>query len=115
MPWANRDAGDAQLQEPFERFDGQLVSPGGAVALLGVSRKTVHTLGKRGRLADTRIAQHLLGHAHLGTSETYLGRPRLDDMATAVKNASYGTRTNVLGAAETPQIGLKASTGIEPV
>jgi hypothetical protein len=50
MPKANRDAGDAQLQELFERFDGQLVSPGGAAALLGISRKTVHTLGKRGRI-----------------------------------------------------------------
>lgn len=50
MPKAKRDSGDAELQELFERFDGQLVSPGGAAALLGVSRKTVHTLGKRGRL-----------------------------------------------------------------
>jgi len=50
MPKANRDAGDADLQELFERFNGQLVSPGGAAALLGLSRKTVHTLGKRGRL-----------------------------------------------------------------
>src|ERR1035441_4930061 len=30
------------------------------------------------RETDTRIAQHLLGHAHLGTTDTYLGRPRLD-------------------------------------
>lgn len=50
MPKAKRDSGDAELQELFERFDGRLVSPGGAAALLGVSRKTVHTLGKRGRL-----------------------------------------------------------------
>jgi site-specific recombinase XerD len=67
------------------------------------------------RKADTRVAQHLLGHAHLGTTETYLGRPRLDDMATAVKNATYGIRTNVLGVADTLQIGLEATTGIEPV
>ncbi len=67
------------------------------------------------RKADTRVAQHLLGHAHLGTTDAYLGRPRLDDMVAAVKDATYGIRTNVLGAAQTAQIGLKATTGIEPV
>jgi hypothetical protein len=50
MPRANREAGDAELHDLFERFEGQLVSPGGAAALLGLSRKTIHTLGKRGRL-----------------------------------------------------------------
>lgn len=50
MPQAKRDSGDEDLHALFERFDGQLVGPGGAAALLGVSRKTVYTLGKRGRL-----------------------------------------------------------------
>lgn len=67
------------------------------------------------RKTDTRIAQHLLGHAHLGTTDTYLGRPRLDDMVAAVRGVTYGVRTNVLGVAEDLQIGLKATTGIEPV
>jgi integrase len=67
------------------------------------------------RKTDTRIAQHLLGHAHLGTTDTYLGRPRLDDMVAAVQGVTYGVRTNVLGVAEDLQIGLKATTGIEPV
>jgi integrase len=67
------------------------------------------------RATDTRIAQHLLGHANLGTTDTYLGRPRLDDMVAAVQKATYGVRTNVLGVAQMAQIPLKATTGIEPV
>lgn len=50
MPEANQDIGDLELHELFEKFDGQLISPGGAAALLGVSRKTVYTLGKREKL-----------------------------------------------------------------
>jgi hypothetical protein len=50
MPEGQRSQGDPELLELFERFAGRLISPGGAAALLGVSRKTVHTLGKRGRL-----------------------------------------------------------------
>jgi integrase/recombinase XerD len=67
------------------------------------------------RSAGPRVAQHLLGHANLGTTDTYLGRPRLDDMVAAVKDATYGVRTNVLGVAQLAQIPLKATTGIEPV
>jgi integrase len=67
------------------------------------------------RQADTRIAQHLLGHAHLGTTDTYLGKPRLDDMVAAVRGVSYGMRTNVLGVAERLVTGPEATTGIEPV
>jgi site-specific recombinase XerD len=67
------------------------------------------------RETDTRIAQHLLGHAHLGTTDTYLSRPRLDDLVSAVKDATYGVRTDVLGVAERLHKGLEATTGIEPV
>lgn len=37
----------------------------------------------------TRARQHMLGHARLGTTDSYLGRPRLDDIVAAVKNVSY--------------------------
>lgn len=50
MPKAERDQGDPELHELFERFSAQLVSPGGAAALLGLSRKTIYTLGQRGRI-----------------------------------------------------------------
>jgi hypothetical protein len=42
--------GDEKLAALFDQFEAQLVSPGGAAAMLGVSRKTVHTLCKRGVL-----------------------------------------------------------------
>ncbi len=65
--------------------------------------------------ADTHVAQHLLGHAHLSTTETYLGNPKLDALRAAVADASYGIRTNVLGVLEKGSKPLKATTGIEPV
>ena len=67
------------------------------------------------RKAGARIAQHLLGHAHLGTTDTYLGHPRLDDLVAAVRDVRYGVRTNVLGVAESLHTALEATTGIEPV
>ena len=42
--------GDEKLAALFDQFQGRLVSPGGAAALLGVSRKTVHELCERGAL-----------------------------------------------------------------
>jgi hypothetical protein len=50
MPKAHRDEGDPDLQDLFDRFHAQVVSPGGAAALLGLSRKTIYTLGQRGRI-----------------------------------------------------------------
>ena len=50
MPKAERDQGDPELHDLFHQFNGQLVSPGGAAALLGLSRKTIYTLGERKKL-----------------------------------------------------------------
>ena len=41
-----------------------------------------------------------LGHAHLGTTDTYLGPPRLDDVVAAVKGATHRVRTNLPGVAQ---------------
>jgi hypothetical protein len=54
MPAAKRDKGDPELAELFDRFEGHLVTPSGAAALLGISRLTVHTLCKRGQLRALR-------------------------------------------------------------
>jgi len=50
MPEAKHEGGDPELHALFERFNAQVVSPGGAAALLGLSRKTIYTLGQRGRI-----------------------------------------------------------------
>lgn len=54
MPEANRSGGDAKLIALFDKYGGRLVSPGGAAALLGLSRQTIHTLLKRGELRAFR-------------------------------------------------------------
>ena len=54
MPEANREAGDKKLARLFDKYDGRLVSPGGAAALLGLSRQTIYTLCKRGDLRAFR-------------------------------------------------------------
>lgn len=61
MAEAERDEGDPELRKLFEEFDGQLVSPGGAAALLGLSRKTIHTLGKNGRIRVFRSSDKARG------------------------------------------------------
>ncbi len=50
MPKAEHNEGDPELHKLFERFNSQMVSPGGAAALLGLSRKTIYTLGQKGRI-----------------------------------------------------------------
>ena len=50
MPKATHNEGDPELRALFERFDSRMVSPGGAAALLGLSRKTIYTIGQRGRI-----------------------------------------------------------------
>ena len=54
MPAAKRDKGDPELAELFDRFEGHLVTPSGAAALLGISRHTVHTLCSRGQMRAIR-------------------------------------------------------------
>jgi predicted HTH domain antitoxin len=41
----------------FDRFEGRLVSPGGAASLLGVTRQTINTLEKRGHLRAFRAEE----------------------------------------------------------
>lgn len=54
MAEASRSGGDPKLIRLFDEYAGRLVSPGGAAALLGVKRQTIHTLCKRGELRAFR-------------------------------------------------------------
>jgi integrase/recombinase XerC len=42
------------------------------------------------RRAGTRVAQFLLGHSALGTTETYLGARTLDELSAAVSGFAFG-------------------------
>ena len=59
---------------------------------------------------DVRIAQLLLGHAELGTTQTYLGEPSLERLLLAVQGLRFQ-----LSEALTPANPVEAPTGIEPV
>jgi excisionase family DNA binding protein len=84
MPEPNREAGDAKLARLFEEYGGRLVSPGGAAALLGLSRQTVYTLCKRGELrafrSDDEAVRDLPKWVYIPLDDVYaygerVGRP----------------------------------------
>jgi site-specific recombinase XerD len=62
------------------------------------------------RYAGIKNAQALLGHADVGTTQSYTGAPTLDELEAAIRGYVFDDSriTN-------PQIPLKAPTGIEPV
>jgi hypothetical protein len=61
MPERSKESGDEKLAEIFAEFQGHVVSPGGAAALLGLSRKTIYTLCKRGELRAYRSDDLAMG------------------------------------------------------
>lgn len=65
------------------------------------------------RYAGMRNAQFLLGHATVATTETYVGRPSLDELQAAV--AGFGFGTPVLPLSGRVAMAEEATTGIEPV
>ena len=69
------------------------------------------------RYAGMRNAQFLLGHADIGTTETYVGKPTLDELSAAVAGFGFDPNggTHVLPPAEQPEIPVEARTGVEPV
>jgi Phage integrase family len=66
---------------------------------------------------DVRVAQYLLGHATLGSTEAYLRHPTLDQLASAVEGVLFGVPSEQMfqGARIEPAKPEEAPTGIEPV
>lgn len=67
--------------------------------------------------AGVRNAQMLLGHSTLATTETYLGKPTLDELAAAVRGFTFGVllERTFYPSGGRPAIAVEAPTGIEPV
>ena len=49
-----RTSGDRELAALFDEFQGRVVTPSGAAALLGLSRQAVHTMCARGTMRVLR-------------------------------------------------------------
>ena len=85
MAEAKHDEGDPVLRKLFEEFDGRLISPGGAASLLGVSRSTISTLIKRGRIRAFRSPENAGGRLiHSGPKWVYIPQDDLRAYAEEV-------------------------------
>jgi integrase len=121
-PGVNRDRQDYRHRRSSAQALWRLVARVGERA--GVPwRVTPHTMRHAfadnvARLSgDVRVAQHLMGHATLGTTEAYLSHPTLDQLASATKGVKLGVpaERTFQGAWIRPANPVEAPTGIEPV
>jgi hypothetical protein len=78
MAEANQSEGDPVMRELFEKFNAQLVSPGGAAALLGLSRQTIHTLGEQGKIRVYRSAEDTKGKLGVNHGPKWVLIPIID-------------------------------------
>lgn len=78
MAKPTHNEGDPVLHELFEKFNAQLISPGGAAALLGLSRKTIHTLGEQGKIRVYRSADDEKGRLGVNWGPKWVFIPIVD-------------------------------------
>lgn len=76
-----------------------------------------HAFGDQAvRHAGVRYTQHLMGHAEIGTTQTYLGKPTPEDLTRAVADLTFGLSERVFyPLAKLAANPVEATTGIEPV
>ena len=69
------------------------------------------------RHAGLQVAQQTMGHANLATTELYLSKPTLDEIATAMRPVTLGTQPEHVfqGQANRAANPEEAPTGFEPV
>ena len=67
------------------------------------------------RHAGLQNAQAAMGHAHLSTTELYLSKPTLDELAASMRNVRLKSERAFQVVPETATNPDKAPTGIEPV
>jgi integrase/recombinase XerD len=70
------------------------------------------------RHAGLQVAQQAMGHANLSTTELYLSKPTLDEIAGAMSGVTLGTKQTertFQGRDFEPANPVEAPTGIEPV
>jgi hypothetical protein len=56
-----------------------------------------------------------MGHANLSTTELYLGRPTLDELAQAMRGVTLGAEQAFEVQEDSTASAVEAPTGIEPV
>jgi site-specific recombinase XerD len=121
-PGNNRQRRDYTLSPASEQAVWRLVKQvAGRVVAANV---TPHTLRHAycdhvARHAGLQVAQQAMGHANLATTELYLGKPTLDEIALAMRGVTLGTDPQpehpFQGPGNRDAKPEEAPTGIEPV
>jgi len=117
-PGSNQDRGDLKTRASSSQALRTLVM--GVAKRAGIKAHIYPHLMRHAygdyiaRTAGLKVAQHLLGHAGVGTTETYIGKPTLGELAIAVRGLSFGDNL-AASMRESAAIPVEATTGFEPV
>jgi site-specific recombinase XerD len=118
-PGRNRDRRDYTRSPASEQAIWRLVKAVAGRAGIPAEIAT-HTLRHAycdhvARHAGLQNAQAAMGHAHLSTTELYLSKPTLDELAASMRNVSLKSERAFQVAPDSATNPAEAPTGIEPV